>query len=55
MVEGKGARPTAADTVSAHYVGTLSTGKEFDNSYKRGEPLQIPVVVLFPAGQKRFR
>lgn len=31
------------DTVVAHYAGTLIDGKEFDNSYKRGQPLTIPV------------
>ncbi len=37
------ATPKAIDTVVAHYAGTLIDGKEFDNSYKRGEPLTIPV------------
>ncbi len=35
--------PTLKDTVVANYVGTLLDGKEFDNSYKRGQPLTIPV------------
>lgn len=41
--EGTGEKPRATDTVKAHYMGTLINGQEFDNSYKRGEPLQIPV------------
>ena len=41
--KGTGPIPTANDTVKANYVGTLIDGKEFDNSYKRGEPLTIPV------------
>lgn len=40
---GTGNKPVATDTVKAHYRGTLIDGKEFDNSYKRGEPLTIPV------------
>ena len=40
---GTGEKPKATDTVKAHYVGTTIDGKEFDNSYKRGEPLEIPV------------
>ncbi len=44
LKEGNGAKPTLTDTVSAHYVGALASGKEFDNSYSRGEPLQIPVL-----------
>jgi FKBP-type peptidyl-prolyl cis-trans isomerase FklB len=35
--------PTAQDTVVANYAGTLIDGTEFDNSYKRGQPLTIPV------------
>jgi FKBP-type peptidyl-prolyl cis-trans isomerase len=41
--KGTGLIPTAQDTVKANYIGTLIDGKEFDNSYKRGEPLTIPV------------
>lgn len=35
--------PKLVDTVVANYAGTLIDGKEFDNSYKRGQPLTIPV------------
>lgn len=35
--------PKLADTVVANYVGTLTDGKEFDNSYKKGEPITIAV------------
>ena len=35
--------PSVEDTVVAHYKGTLIDGKQFDNSYDRGEPLTIPV------------
>lgn len=37
------AMPKLQDTFVAHYSGTLIDGKEFDNSYKRGEPLVYPV------------
>jgi len=33
--------PKAEDTIVANYIGMLTNGKEFDNSYKRGEPLTI--------------
>src|SRR5262245_60138326 len=35
---GSGASPKATDTVKVHYRGTLTDGKEFDSSYKRGQP-----------------
>ena len=43
ITKGTGPIPGAQDTVSANYLGTLLDGKEFDNSYKRGEPITIPV------------
>lgn len=46
--EGKGAQPTAADTVSVHYRGTLIDGTEFDSSYKRKEPTEFPLSGVIP-------
>lgn len=60
--QGDGPIPKATDTVKANYIGSLMDGKEFDNSYKRGQPLQIPVggvirgwveaLQLMPVGSK---
>lgn len=43
LTEGKGPKPDSSSTVSVHYVGTLMDGTEFDNSIKRGQPVQFPV------------
>ncbi len=40
--EGSGARPTASDTVTVHYRGTLIDGSEFDSSHGRG-PATFPL------------
>ena len=37
---GNGPIPKLTDTVIAHYAGSVLNGQEFDNSYKRGEPLK---------------
>jgi FKBP-type peptidyl-prolyl cis-trans isomerase FkpA len=44
LQEGTGASPAATDTVKVHYKGTFpADGKEFDSSYKRGEPTEFPL------------
>lgn len=44
ITEGSGPEAAHGNTVAAHYVGVAwSSGKEFDNSYDRGEPLQFPL------------
>lgn len=48
IVEGTGAQPTDADVVTVNYSGTLVNGKEFDSSYKRGEPATFPVSGVIP-------
>jgi FKBP-type peptidyl-prolyl cis-trans isomerase FklB len=43
LANGSGHIPTAADTVTVNYKGTLLDGTEFDSSYKRGQPATFPV------------
>ena len=49
--EGTGAQPQASDSVKAHYKGTLLDGKEFDNSFKRGQPFTAPLRALIKGWQ----
>ncbi len=59
---GTGPKPTATDSVVCNYRGTLIDGKEFDSSYKRGQPATFPVtgvikgwteaLQLMPVGSK---
>lgn len=60
--QGTGPTPAATDSVVCNYRGTLIDGKEFDSSYKRGEPATFPVngvikgwteaLQLMPVGSK---
>lgn len=43
LKEGTGPKPTAADTVTCNYRGTLLDGKEFDSSSKHGGPASFQV------------
>ncbi len=62
LMEGNGNKPKTTDVVRVHYKGTLIDGKEFDNSYKRGEPAEFGVtnvikgwteaLQLMPVGSK---
>ena len=62
LTPGTGPKPTASDSVVCNYRGTLIDGKEFDSSYKRGQPATFPVagvikgwteaLQLMPVGSK---
>jgi FKBP-type peptidyl-prolyl cis-trans isomerase FkpA len=48
LSEGVGPAPSAADTVRVHYRGRLIDGREFDSSYRTGQPLQIGLGSVIP-------
>ena len=62
LKDAQGAKPKIVDTVVVNYVGTLTNGTEFDNSYKRGQPIEFPLngvikgwteaLQLMPVGSK---
>lgn len=44
LIEGKGPAARAGQTITVNYVGvSYKTGAEFDSSWKRSEPLQVPL------------
>jgi len=45
---GRGPAPKATDTVKVHYEGTLTSGKVFDSSIKRGEPVSFGLDQVIP-------
>ncbi|MBQ1408909.1 MAG: FKBP-type peptidyl-prolyl cis-trans isomerase [Bacteroidales bacterium] len=48
LQKGNGNRPTANSTVKVHYTGKLLSGKVFDSSIERGEPMEFPVGAVIP-------
>ncbi len=48
LVEGSGPTPSATDSVTTHYEGTLIDGTVFDSSVARGEPAVFPVNRVIP-------
>jgi FKBP-type peptidyl-prolyl cis-trans isomerase FkpA len=58
LKDGTGASPAATDTVKVNYRGTFLDGKEFDSSYKRGEPIEFPlnrVIKCWTEGVQRMK
>ena len=49
QVEGTGPSPKATDTVKVHYRGYFpDTGKEFDSSYARKQPIEFSLDGVIP-------
>lgn len=48
LQDGTGVQASPQATVQVHYRGTLADGKEFDSSYKRGQPAAFPLNRVIP-------
>lgn len=49
LKDGAGPSPKASDTVRVHYRGTFpESGKEFDSSIARGQPIEFPLKGVIP-------
>jgi len=48
LTPGKGASPSATDTVKVNYVGALTNGTEFDSSIQHGKPAEFQVNKVIP-------
>ena len=48
VTKAEGAKPTAEDTVTVHYTGTLIDGTVFDSSVERGKPATFPLKHVIP-------
>ncbi len=48
LASGKGASPSAVDTVRVHYTGKLTNGQVFDSSVQRGQPAEFAVGRVIP-------
>ncbi len=55
LSEGKGPKPGPDAQVKVHYRGTLMDGKEFDSSYKRGEPVTLKMNAVIPGWTEALR
>ena len=51
LKSGTGPKPAPGATITAHYAGRLLDGKEFDNSFKRGQPFTAPLSALIKGWQ----
>jgi FKBP-type peptidyl-prolyl cis-trans isomerase len=55
LKEGTGRTPTLNDKVRCNYRGMLINGKEFDSSYKRGEPAEFSVKGVIKGWQEALQ
>lgn len=49
ITEGKGEKPKTNSMIKVHYKGTKIDGSEFDSSYSRNEPAELPLNRMIPA------
>ncbi len=55
LMEGTGAMPSDTSKISFHYIGSFLDGRQFDNSFESGQPLDIKINNLVPGMQEGIR
>lgn len=52
---GDGPSPKMGQSVSVHYIGRFEDGREFNNSYNMGRPVDFKMTMVIPAWQEALQ
>ncbi|MGE3920410.1 MAG: FKBP-type peptidyl-prolyl cis-trans isomerase, partial [Gammaproteobacteria bacterium] len=55
LTPGVGTHPTNTDQVTVNYTGRLINGEVFDSSYKRGQPITLPMAGVIPGWREALK
>lgn len=55
LKEGTGPKPAYSDVIKVHILGTLMNGQTFENTFKVGQPIDMPIEGLQKGFQEAFQ